>query len=385
MKKLLAARRWRLALLLPLLLLASCAAPVQPETAPPEKRVKVGFYIDDGSLGSNIFTWSQLLCYSPQMEVTFLTGEDLRAGKLAGLDLLLVPGGSSARQYRSMQEEGAEAVRSFVAAGGAYFGVCAGFHCALDRPNRLRLLPFAYRKGAGGHIAGVSMELSEKGAQLLGVRPGRYMVHYSRGPISKQIEPTMPGWGEVLGVFKSTVSNPNGGGGDFLNAPAVIHGEYGKGKVIATSFHPENHAETRELGLGCIYAVTGVRPTPRYPVKVRRPLRVGYYALAIWGPKYISDMLELDREPRLDVQLIDYAHITDGVLEHLDVMILPHGGLDRFKFLDTPFCKQAFSDFMERGGRVIATGNGAKYIPEHKNLTVLPAGSPFLAETLREP
>ena len=195
----------------------------------------------------------------------------------------------------------------------------------------------------------------------------------------------MPAWGEVLGVFKSTVSNPNGGGGDFLDAPAVIHGEYGKGKVIATSFHPENHAETRELGLGCICAVTGVRPTPRYPVKVRRPLRVGYYALAIWGPKYIADMLELDREPRLDIQLIDYAHITDGVLEHLDVMILPHGGLDRFKFLDTPFCKQAFLDFMERGGRVIVSGNGAKFIPGHKNLTALPVGSSFLAETLREP
>ncbi len=181
MKKLLAVRRWRLALLLPLLLLASCAAPVQPEAAPPAKRVKVGFYIDDGSLGSNIFTWSQLLCYSPQMEVTFLTGEDLRAGKLAGLDLLLIPGGSSARQYRSMQEEGAEAVRSFVAAGGAYFGVCAGFHCVLNRDNRLRLLPFGYVEEEVGNAARVTIDLSEKGAELLGVSPGERSVSTPTG------------------------------------------------------------------------------------------------------------------------------------------------------------------------------------------------------------
>lgn len=369
-----------LAVLLPAaLFLRGAEAPAE------QKKLRTALFVDEGCRGSGVLLWARMLAYSPQIDFTMVNGEDLRNGKLDGIDLLVVPGGSSEVEVKRMGEAGADAVRKFVAAGGRYFGICAGFHCVLDRPNRLRLLPFAYRKGAGGHIAGLSMELSAKGAKLLGVRPGRYMVHYSRGPISKQIEPTMPAWGEVLGVFKSTVSLAGGRGGDFLNAPAVIRGEYGKGKVIATSFHPENHADTRELGLGCIWAVTGVRPTPVYPAKMRRPLRVGYYALAIGGPKYIADMLELDKDPRLDVQLIDYSHLADGVLEHLDVMIFPHGGADRFKFLDNPFCRNAFADFMARGGRIVVTGSGAKYIPEHKNLTVLPVGSSFLAETLREP
>ena len=364
-----------LALLLPLLLLASCATPPQLESAPPEKRVKVGFYIDDGSMGSNIFTWSQLLYYSPQMEVTLLTGEDLRAGKLAGLDLLLIPGGSSARQYRSMQEEGAEAVRSFVAAGGAYFGVCAGFHCVLNRDNRLRLLPFGYVEEEVGNAARVTIDLSEKGAELLGVRPGERSVQYSYGPIACPAEAPGDSEGEVLATYKSTVGPYGRNGGNFYDTPAIIYGRYGKGKVIATGFHPETWPSSYDLGLGCIYAVTGVRPTPVFPIKNPRPHRVGFIVPSVIGEPPIRQMLELNREPDIDLVFFGPGSIVNEG-DHLDALVFPAvlpGGFDKI----SDYAKESAEHFMDRGGLIYAKDPAFGQLPPHQNLIHVEADGSF--------
>ena len=58
------------------------------------------------------------------------------------------------------------------------------------------------------------------------------------------------------------------------DTPSMIYGEYGKGKVIAVSFHPESYSDTRKIWLGCVYAVTGVKAQAVYPVMNRRPVRV---------------------------------------------------------------------------------------------------------------
>ena len=243
----------------------------------PEKKLKVGFYVDDGSCNSGVFYWARLLYFSPQIEVTLVDGEDLRQGGLEGLDLLVVPGGSSARQCRSMGESGIESVRKFVKAGGSYVGVCAGFHSALNREKCIGLLPFRYLEDARGAAALLAVDISSRGAELMGIRPGRYMVRYSRGPIAGPCEPWEYGKGEVLGVYKSTVGPLGKPGGNFFGAPAVIHGNYGKGKVIATSFHPESHPVNHAIALGCIRAVTGVKPVPVFPKKNYRPVRVAIY------------------------------------------------------------------------------------------------------------
>ncbi len=266
-------------LVLPALLLAGSACVSQGKNTLAEDnktpRIKTGFYVDRGSRGSGVLHLARFLAYSPQLDLVLLDGEDLRAGRLKDVQLLVIPGGSSRLQCEAMKPEGMEAIRKFVADGGRYVGICAGFHCTLNRPERLRLLPFEYCEGAGGSQGNLAVDLSEKAGQLLGIKPGRYMVRYSRGPISRPGKQPGEGWGEVLGVYKSTVGPIGRPGGNFFGAPAMIHGGFGKGKVIATSFHPESQESTRCIVQGCIYAVTGVRPVPVYPKKNRRPLRVG--------------------------------------------------------------------------------------------------------------
>ena len=153
-----------------LLLAGGCVSGGAGEkTAPaPEKKLKAAFYVDEGSRSNGVFYWARLLSYSPGIEMTPMDGKDLREGKLEGFDLLVIPGGSSARQYRSMGEAGAEAVRKFVKEGGSYVGICAGFHCALNRKERIGLLPFEYLAGAGGAQAVLPVEISPRGGEILG-------------------------------------------------------------------------------------------------------------------------------------------------------------------------------------------------------------------------
>lgn len=101
----------------------------------PAKRIRAALYLDSGSAGNGVFHWGRLLAYSPQIEAGYVNGQDIQDGKLKDYDLLVMPGGYSVRQYKSMQEKGAEKVREFIRGGGAYVGTCAGFACVLNAKN----------------------------------------------------------------------------------------------------------------------------------------------------------------------------------------------------------------------------------------------------------
>ena len=90
---------------------AQKAAPAKPYTG---KQLRAGFYIDKGSRGGGVLNLARLLHYSPQIkEVVYLKGEDLVKGKLKGLDMLVMPGGSSQLQMTSMTPAGVKALQDY--------------------------------------------------------------------------------------------------------------------------------------------------------------------------------------------------------------------------------------------------------------------------------
>ena len=360
-----------LTVILCLALFAGCASPQSGSSAPSgdgagtkvEKILKVALFTDNGSRGTGPFHLARILAASPQVSLTLVESSDIRAGKLAGMDLLLVPGGSSQLQCEGLGEEGKEEVRKFVRDGGAYVGVCAGFHCTLNRKERIALMPFEYREGAGGAGGPVLVDFSKRGAEVLGIAPGRRRVKYSKGPICKPGAPWEHGKGEVLAVYKTTISPIGRPGGDFLNAPAVIFGNYGKGKVIATSFHPEADTFNEDILVGCIAAVTGVRLTPVSPRKVFHPYQAGYFFRPAVGKgctRAIREYISLLHNPRLRVLLA-----SGFSNDQFDVIILPQGGEKSYlSFKDGPRGK-ALLKFLDRGGVVLASESAMKYMPKH--------------------
>ena len=90
-------------------------------------KVKIGMYVDTGVGGAGVMGWAKILSNSPQVELILLDVADIRGGKLRECDVLLMPGGSTGREFRALGKDGVEAIRKYVAEGGKYIGVCAGW------------------------------------------------------------------------------------------------------------------------------------------------------------------------------------------------------------------------------------------------------------------
>src|SRR6202521_5826694 len=142
---------------------------------------------------------------------------------LANCDGLILPGGESTTQLQFLQEEGlGETIKKFVAEGHAVFGTCAGailLATEVEGPKQesLGLLDMTVlRNGYGRQIASdvfsAKSTLKEEPLEMV----------FIRGPI---IERTGPGI-EVLAKH--------------AGEPAIVQ----KGRLLATTFHPELTPDT---------------------------------------------------------------------------------------------------------------------------------------------
>ena len=151
------------------------------------------------------------------------TAEVRTPADLEGCEGLILPGGESTTQLQFLQEEGLyETIKRFAADGHAIFGTCAGaILLATDVQNpkqdSLGLLDMTVlRNGYGRQIASdVFFEKSTLKNEPL------EMV-FIRGPI---VDRTGPGI-EVLAKH--------------AGKPAIVR----KGKILATTFHPELTSDT---------------------------------------------------------------------------------------------------------------------------------------------
>ncbi len=73
------------------------------------------------------------------IDFDLLSADDIRHGRLNDYDVLFVPGGWASDKIQALGEDGAEAIRSFVAGGGSYLGFCGGAGLALSHKSGLGL------------------------------------------------------------------------------------------------------------------------------------------------------------------------------------------------------------------------------------------------------
>jgi glutamine amidotransferase PdxT len=364
----------------------SCVSrPAEEKASAPVPRLKAALFLDDGCRGNGALLWARILARSPEVDLVLLNGKDIRAGKLKGRQLLVCPGGGGARQIAAMKPEGFRVVKKFVEDGGAYLGICAGSYNVMNRKGRFGFLPYDYIDNAHGGLADITAEFNGRGAKLFGIQPGRYAFRYHGGNVMRKTPPTGKGEGEVLAVFKSSVSGVGRPACNFIDKPAVVFGSYGKGKALAISFHPESYEATHDVALGAVYALTGVRPVPVLPCKVKHPVRVGFLSLACVGPRAAREMIALDRNPKLDIDIFSTHELRERGLHHYDVLVLPAGEEKSYKkLMANEFNRSRIMEFLDRGGRIVASGNGAKYLPEHQNVKRLRTGADFAPALLEK-
>jgi predicted deacylase/glutamine amidotransferase-like uncharacterized protein len=242
-----------------------CADHVAP--GPGADTTYVGLFDGDGASGRGIDELTALLDTAPGWEVRHIGVADILGGVLDRLDVAVFPGGSGSKQARALGEDGRRRVRDFVSGGGGYVGVCAGAYlCSAHYSWSLGILDAAVYTGAievpgegtkqlwyrGGSTM-VDVELTGAGRRALGVeRQTAFQCRYHNGPIiSPHGDPAISDY-RVLAHFRSENWRYQAQEGTMVGAPAIAAGEFGAGRVVAISPHPESLPELHDLILGAL-------------------------------------------------------------------------------------------------------------------------------------
>ncbi len=213
---------------------------------------RVAIYDAGGTGGSGVRNVSAVL--AGHAVVRRVGAADVRDGVLGQFKLAVFPGGSGSRQAKALAPAGRKAVQEFVRDGGGFVGICAGSYLAasnyewsLGLSNHQTFsktidLPKLGRKSMWyrGPSATVQMELTEAGRKILGNQKGVFDVRYHNGPIMSPMKKLGLGPFNPLAHFRSEVSRYEPQKGTMINTPAIIAGEYGNGRVLCISPHPES-------------------------------------------------------------------------------------------------------------------------------------------------
>lgn len=189
---------------------------------------------------------AQFLTPEHGFECQRLRPEDVRAGQLGSFEVLVMPGGSGSKQAEMLQTSGCAAIRDFVDAGGGYVGICAGSYLASAQYSwSLNLINARvwdrahWARGTGT----VTVGLSPLGGQFFEPGEGQLAepiaVYYGQGPLLVPGEhPELPRY-EVLATYESEVATKGAPVGAMVGTHAIIRGQFGSGRVICFSPHPE--------------------------------------------------------------------------------------------------------------------------------------------------
>ena len=186
---------------------------------------------------------------------------DVRDGVLKQFHLAVFPGGSGSKQANALAPVGRKAVQDFVRNGGGFAGICAGSYLAasnyewsLGLSNHKTFcksvdIPEVGRKSMWyrGPSATVQMELTDAGRKVLGDKNGVFDVRYHNGPIMSPMGKEGLGAFRALAHFRSEVSRYKPQKGTMVGTPAIIAAEYGKGRVLCISPHPESSVALHEM------------------------------------------------------------------------------------------------------------------------------------------
>lgn len=181
---------------------------------------------------------------SKELTVSRISADEIRAGRLSNVDVLVHPGGSGSKQGKALGEGGRKAVTEFVRGGGGFLGVCAGAYLATnDYSWSLGLIDakvvdrLHWARGTGS----VTIKLSPTGSAFFGHAGDRMEIYYGQGPLLGRREwddEEVPNY-QSLAIYHSEIAKNGAPRGVMKGTSAIVRARYGTGRVFCFSPHPE--------------------------------------------------------------------------------------------------------------------------------------------------
>ena len=332
--------------------------------ADPQKPLKVAVFVDNGARNTGSFRWLEITARAKNVIAVPIDAEAVRNGALDSVDVLVMPGGSSVAEAKSLGEKGREKLKSFVRNGGGYVGTCAGccllMESASHHPNMLHMIPFKF--GPSGGKADMSIAFNDRAKELAGIKKSKQSVRYSEGPVPIPSTPVDEADVEVIGTYNSDINTKGGKARPSMagNA-AAIAGTYGKGRLFVTAVHPESDPDDHFIIKGAFRYLTGRELEWDYPQRKRGQLAVGFMCDHSFGVETAKLVQKLLTEEEFDVIPLNKGLVEAGYLRRVDAVLAPdvvgaqntENGLYRANIEKT-------KEFLARGGRIFAWGKAAQ-------------------------
>ncbi len=311
--------------------LAGCVGPGsgQAPGSTGEKPLRVAVFVGKGARNCGVFRWLEITARMKGAVATPVDGEAVRAGALDAADVLVMPGGSSVTEAKTLGAEGREKVKDFIRQGGGYVGTCAGCCLLMEpanhHPDMLHLIPFKF--GPSGGKADMSIAFNERAAALAGIKKGKVSVRYSEGPV---LLPSTPVEGANIDVVATYDSDLNSMGEkerpSRAGCAAAVAGTYGKGRIFVFAVHPEYDEDDHFLLKGAFRYVTGRKVFEwDYPQRRRGQLVVGFMCDDSFGVETARLIQRLVTNGEFDVVPLNKKEVESGGLRNVDAVLAPDG------------------------------------------------------------
>lgn len=166
----------------------------------------------------------------PGYHFTYATSTTITSEKLAGYDVLAVPGGKDGDYYVYSSSISSTAIKNFVSSGKGYLGICAGAYSGVKNVkgyyNGWGVAPHVVstRPWVEGNVA---IRIEAAGQALFGLGGTITMAHYNG--------PAMFASGGDIVIFATYADNKCNSKG----LGAIVGDYYGEGRSVIVGPHPE--------------------------------------------------------------------------------------------------------------------------------------------------
>ena len=215
------------------------------DDVPSPVALRVAIYADGGAPKKGVTNVQRSLPAAKGFATQTVTADDVRRGDLEAFDVVIFPGGSGGKQAETLGEEGRERVRRFVDEGGGFIGICAGAYLASAHYSwSLHLLDARvvdtnhWARGTGN----VELKLSKVGRDAFDADAEAATIYYGQGPLLAPGEKEEIADYELLAAYETEIAKNGAPRGVMKGTGAIARGEFGDGRVVCFSPHPEKTA-----------------------------------------------------------------------------------------------------------------------------------------------
>ena len=203
-------------------------------TTAPRKVIKVLIYNGNGAITSCVTGVKTGLNNANNnflvqgYRFTYATTRTINSAVLSGYDVLVMPGGSSGKNY--INTISGSAIKKFVANGHGYLGICAGAYSGSKYVSGMYsgwgVAPHVYCKHIT-HEGNLNVSILQSGSKLFGSTGTVTLAHYN-GPV-------MYAYGGSIVTFATYTDNHIG----YKGYGAIVGDYYVKGRAVLSGPHPE--------------------------------------------------------------------------------------------------------------------------------------------------